>query len=49
MLKIKDLVLKEYNKFSSEVIIPIRKLGSAALRYGLCSSQEDVMVFGKEI
>ena len=27
----KDLVLKEYNNFSSQVLIPIRKLGSAAL------------------
>ena len=27
----KELTMKEYNKFSSKVIIPIRKLGSAAL------------------
>ncbi len=29
--KDKDIVLKEYNNFSSEVLIPIRKLGSASL------------------
>ena len=29
--KDKDLALKEYNNFSSKVLIPIRKLGSAAL------------------
>ena len=34
--KNKELILKEYKKFSSKVKIPIRKMGSAALRYGLC-------------
>jgi len=29
--KDKDLILEEYKKFSSEVLIPIRKLGSASL------------------
>ena len=29
--KDKDIILKEYNNFSSEVLIPIRKLGSASL------------------
>ena len=29
--KDKELALKEYNNFSSKVLIPIRKLGSAAL------------------
>ena len=29
--KDKDLILKEYNNFSSRVLIPIRKLGSASL------------------
>jgi myo-inositol-1(or 4)-monophosphatase len=29
--KDRDLALKEYNKFSLEVLVPIRKLGSAAL------------------
>ncbi len=29
--KNKDLIIKEYNNFSSQVLIPVRKLGSAAL------------------
>ena len=29
--KDKDLILSEYNNFSSKVLIPIRKLGSASL------------------
>ena len=47
--KDRELSLKEYNNFSSKVLIPIRKLGSADRLIWLMLLQEDVMVFGKEI
>ena len=42
--KDKELALKEYNNFSSKVLIPIRKLGSASLDMAYVAAENDPYV-----